>query len=182
MILEMSLLDDGGSEILETWKDSMFEILTYSGSFYCHYDATMCNYIASLHFAMVICVGDCFHCFRHVDCHGKSAIFHSCWTKTISNAPKACRGFQYPMKKNTRNSRNSHDESNKPAEVWKTHRNTIFAYVSPSPGWVPNTQFLAATRFSQGDINHGKSCAVSIFLNRLRPFVPYWKRQNLGFL
>ena len=85
-------------------------------------------------------------------------------------------------KKNTRNSRNSHDESNKPAEVWKTHRNTIFAYVSPSPGWVPNTQFLAATRFSQGDINHGKSCAVSIFLNRLRPFVPYWKRQNLGFL
>ena len=44
MILEMLLLDDGGSEILETWKDSMFEILTYSGSFYCHYDATMCNY------------------------------------------------------------------------------------------------------------------------------------------
>ena len=94
MILAMLLLDDGGSEILETWKDSMFEILIYSGPYYCHYDAIMCHYIDSLHFAMVICV--VFFSFIVLDMlivMARARFYTSCWTKSISKAPKACKGF-----------------------------------------------------------------------------------------
>ena len=105
MILAMLLLDDGGSEILETWKDSMFEILIYSGPYYCHYDAIMCHYIDSLHFAMVICVVFFFHCFRHVDCHGKSAILHKLLNQIHFQGTKGLQGVSSILsKKNTRNS------------------------------------------------------------------------------